>query len=1261
LQQNLPDKNVRFAARTLSGRPEKTYNGRALESHGAFGSDHAPGKAGRLEKILFDVTLWRLILRRKTLKRAGGFAILLALLMSCPTWLHAQLAVTTATLSGTVSDPSGAIVPQAAVKLTSTQNGISRNYVTDAGGRYTFTQLPPSTYTLSIEASGFQTYEQTGIVLDSAQSATQNVALVIGATSQQVVVNAQASQLNTDNANLAASIAAKQIVELPLNLRNIYGLATLNSSVNNTSEGQQLLGGGPNGTDNADQDISFLNFAGGFFGTSAYLLDGVWDTDPEWGAVDYVPSVDAVQEFKVQNNSFTAQYGWSTGNVVNVTTKSGTNTFHGDAYEFFRNDALDSNFWFNDHNNVAKPDFSRNQFGGSAGGPLYIPGLYKQREKTFIFGLYEHLSLSTPLNGTFTVPNSDFRAGNFSALLGAQGGTDALGRPIYVGQIYDPRSTHAITAGQIDPSTGLMASKTGYIRNPIQNNVVTNVGSIDPIAAKLLSYYPNPTNPALSNNFFASGTGPAHSNEYLFRVDHNINDAARAYFRYSYKNEFKTGNPDFWGSSDPAGPGNGRPNSRWNLAAGYSQVFSPTFTMNVIAGVELWHETSSNQSAGFQPSSLGLPSYLDANSPQFPVVNVGSQSPLGPTNSAYLVNHGPIGSVSTDFIKTMGKHTLNFGFMGAELQDDQTDIFQATVDSSGNFTSGPDPNNPVSFNTGNGLAQLMLGVLDNGSAGQASTSAGTSYNPVVAVHYLGWYVQDDWKPTQRLTLNLGLRYEFQTAPAYRHNVASTFNPDVTNPISSAVGITLPGALQFLSSSQKGVYDSNFDNVAPRIGFSYQAERNLVVRGGFGIFYPPSMTCCFPGESAGFSATTVSPVTLNTISPNSAVSLSNPWPNGFIPITGNSLGELQQVGNSVGSSFIHRKSSYVQQYLLGLQWGITPNDMLDVDYVGNHGTHMIANGLNRSQLDPKYLAMGASALNTLVPNPFYGAIAAGTSSCALDQPQVVQSQLLQPYPQYCNVSETDPPVGFSNYNALQANLNHRFSHGLTALVSYTYSKFLDNVEGNQSWSYAGNQGPANNYNLAAEKSVDGSDTPHSLVANYVYQLPIGRGRAVGSNMRHLADAVVGGWEVSQIATFKSGLPLSISGANYNSYGGNPRPDVTGDVHISNQSIHEWFNTGAFAYAPYGSFGTAPRYFSYLRGPHYQNWDTSIMKNWQIKEAMRVQFRAEMYNTFNHPQFYTPNTGYSGCDPNANSSCASSFGQITNSFPARTVQLAGKFYW
>jgi hypothetical protein len=384
--------------------------------------------------------------------------VLLAVLVSGSGRANAQLATTTATLSGTVSDPGGALIPDAKVTLNSPETGTTREATSNASGRFSFVQLPPGTYALAVKMDGFRPYAQNGIVLDAGQSAAQNVTMTLGTQEQQVVVNAQASNLNTQNANIAADIDAKEVVELPLNLRNVYGLATLNSSVNNTSESQMLLGGGGPSTDNADQDISFLNFAGGFFGTSAYLLDGAWDTDPEWGAVDYVPSVDSVQEFKIQNNSFTAQYGWSTGNVVNVVTKSGSNAFHGDVYEFYRNSVLDSNLWFNNHNGLARESFNRNQYGGSAGGPLYIPGLYRQREKTFIFGLFERLTLATPTNSTFTVPDANFRAGNFAELLGPQQGVDALGRPIYVGQIYNPRSTRAITQGAVDPTTGLIAT-----------------------------------------------------------------------------------------------------------------------------------------------------------------------------------------------------------------------------------------------------------------------------------------------------------------------------------------------------------------------------------------------------------------------------------------------------------------------------------------------------------------------------------------------------------------------------------------------------------------------------------------------------------------------------------------------------------------------------------------------------------------------------------------------------------------------------------
>lgn len=1203
----------------------------------------------------------------KHLRSWAGRLILLAFLLAgAVSWLNAQIATTTATLSGVVTDSTGAVVPGATVTLSSPEEGIKHTFIADAVGRYLFAQLPPATYLLTVKARGFEAYQQNGIALNAAQSVTQNVKLTVGAETTSVTVTADASQLNTDNSNVAADIDAKQIVELPLNMRNVYGLTTLNSSVNNTSESQMLLGGGGNATDNADQDISFLNFAGGFFGTSAFMLDGSWDTDPEWGAVIFVPSVDAVQEFKIQNNSFTAQYGWSTGNVVNVVTKSGTSSFHGSAYEFYRNQNLDANQWFSDHTNTAKPKLSRDQTGVSAGGPLYIPWLYRQRNKTFIFGLYEHLNVSTPTVATYTVPDTNFRNGNFSEILGGPSGqVDALGRPILIGQIYDPRSGRAITAGQIDPKTGLVATQSGYIRDPIPGNILSNLAGYtpDPVGSKIASYYPQPTGSGLANNLVVSGTAPGHSNEYLIRTDQNITDTMRAYFRYSYKEEFKTGIANNWGNN-PAGPGNARPNNRWGMAAGLSDIFSPTFTMNIATGVQIWHETSDNQSFGFDPATeLGLPEYVTQNSPLFPMVNVGSQSSMGPgsNDQQAVTNHGPIGSVAVDFIKLLGKHTLNFGFMGVEQEDDQSNYYQTTLNFNGGFTTGPNPLQGSGVASGNGYAEMLLGVLD-------SANVGTVYNPAVSNHLLGEYVQDDWKPTKNFTLNLGLRYEIQTPPTYRHNEASIFNPNILNPISYAVGTPHLGALQFLSPDNRYSYNPNYHNLAPRAGLSWQVEPNTVIHAGYGIFFPQTISCCFPGDPDGFSASTyMTPSLDGGVTPNPNVSTASPWGGSYNQITGNSLGEYQQVGNGLGSTFRSRPSPYVQQWLFGIQYAVTQNDQLDIDYIGNRGTRMITAGYQQNQLNPTYLSMGTTALNAQVTNPYYGHIT--SSSCSLNEPTVTQAQLLAPYSQFClaGVSETDAPVGFSDYNALQVTYNHRISKGLTALVSYTYSKFLDNVEGNQSWSYAGSSGPANNYNLAAEKSVDGSDIPHSLVASYVYQLPIGRGKTVGSGMGRAANAVLGGWELSGIVTLKSGIPISISGNDINTFGGDPRPDVIGDVHVHNRSINEWFNTGAFAFSKLATdggdiWGNAPRYFSNLRGPYYQNWDTTLDKNWIFKDNMRAQFRLETFNTFNHPNFYSPSgTGYPGCDPNAVSTCPSGFGQITSAFPARSVQLAGKFYW
>ena len=414
-------------------------------------------------------------------------------------FVQGQTLASTAAFSGSVSDPSGARVANATVTLTSPEKGITRVFKTDAEGNFSFALVPPGDYTLTVVAPGFKTYRQEGFTLAVGQSASQSVTLTIG-ESQQIEVVAVAPLLKVDNANIGDEVSSKQVTELPLNLRNVFNFVQLNSSVNNLSQQQVLQGGGEQGT--ADQDVSFFNFGGGFFGTTAFLLDGAWDSIGSWGGVIYVPSPDNVQEFKVQQNSFTSQYGWSTGNVINVVTKSGGSGLHGDAYDYLRNGKLDANNYFNNLNGTPKPNSHRNQFGFAVGGPVYIPGIYKQRNKTFFFFNYESHRQNDPLSAPVnTVPTTSFRNGDFSALLGASIGTDALCRPILSGQIYDPFTTRQVTA-----TCGPNSGSTVWIRDPIaENNLANALNGIDPVGQPLVNFYPQPINDQLEGNWTAAG------------------------------------------------------------------------------------------------------------------------------------------------------------------------------------------------------------------------------------------------------------------------------------------------------------------------------------------------------------------------------------------------------------------------------------------------------------------------------------------------------------------------------------------------------------------------------------------------------------------------------------------------------------------------------------------------------------------------------------------------------------------------------------
>ena len=1179
--------------------------------------------------------------------------------------LDAQNQQVAATLSGAITDPTGLALKDANVTLTSAQNGITRHYVTQEDGLYSFTLLPPAVYTLIVDVSGFKDYKQHGISLEAGQTAQQNIRLAVGATSETIEVTAQAPLLNADNANISSDISARQLAETPLNLRNIISLAELNSSVSNTAEEQVV--GAPGISGSADQDVSFLNFGGTFFGTAQYLLDGTWDTRVDWGGVLYVPSIDDVQEFKIQTNAFTAQYGWSSGNVINVVTKSGTNQIHGDAWEFYRNSSYDSRYYFN---NGSQPPFHRNQFGATIGGPII-------KNKLYFFAYYEGLRQATPATFLATMPTSNERTGVFTALLGGQTGTDYLGRPIYSGEIYNPFSTRQVTCGGTDSVTGNLVTcpagaTTEYIRDPVSGNIATGTGVTnvipaaltDSIASKIAgsNYWPTPTTTALINNFTAASSAAAHSNEYSGRVDYNLSINDRLFGRWSQKYEQKINFPTYYGASDPAGPGVVAPNNRYSVDVGYTHIFNPTLAMNANLGVNRHVEQSVTQSFGYKSSTLGLPSFVDGIAPSFPEVQPQSYAPLGAQAGLdnYMVPQ-TMWTGSVDFTKIHGKHQLAFGFTDVWARIDGGHYASTVLQFQTTSTAGPDPQNATP-GTGDGFASFLMGV------GSGNDSTGFNKFPATDRTLLGWYLQDDWKIDPKLTINLGLRYEIQKSPTERSNAQEYFDFNAVNPISTAVGTNYPGALVFNSGNNRGLYDTQHKNFAPRIGAAYRLREKLVLRAGYGVFFVPNYYG--QGPNIGYSQGTPWVTSLNsglnpftTLSGNSALNCSNggtstpcqsAFPNGEVLPTGNSQGGLTDVGFGLNPVVDNvRPSAYVQQWMTGAQYSLTNNDLIDISYVGNHGVHVLSQYLEWDEIPASDLSLGNQLLSQ-VPNPFFGHIT--SSGCGLDQPTVAMGQLLRRFPEYCSVTEAPPAVGGSTYNALQATYTHRWHSGLDLNVSYTYSKFMDNVQGGAGWAFPGSGSSVrNSYNLAAERSVDVTDTPHSLVVNYNYELPFGAGKLLGGGWSRPVNAILGGWQWNGILTAKSGLPLSINPSTNNTggFGFNQRPNLVSGVSPvpQNQSITDWINPAAFAQPAAYTFGDAPRFLANLRAPKFVNYDMGIEKWWSLGEARRLQFRFEMFNAFNHPNFFEPDTNLGD----------SNFGTITSAYPARSIQFGGKFYW
>ena len=591
-----------------------------------------------------------------------------------------------------------------------------------------------------------------------------------------------------------------------------------------------------------------------------------------------------------------------------------------------------------------------------------------------------------------------------------------------------------------------------------------------------------------------------------------------------------------------------------------------------------------------------------------------------------------------DVSKTLKTQSVSFGYLGVRQTDDGGRLTPTVFSFSNQMTAGPDPSNLKADSQGDALASFMVGA-GNPGAGSAGSTGFTAY-PAPTYYLHGMYVQDDWKARRNLTLNLGFRYEIQMPPTARHNEQAYFDLHALNPISAATGIPVYGQIVYNNPGNRSLYSHNLSDFAPRVGFSYAMMPKLVWRGGYGLYYARNFYNG-NGPDPGYSTSGVWTSSADGI--HVTAPLAQAFQSGLVPVSGNSLAGLTQVGQSPSVVNPHRPDPMTQQFSFGFQYAFTPNDVLDVNYVGSRGRRITLGGMNYGQLNPSNLAMGAALNNVLPSNPYATAL----SNLGLTAPSCpyTVAQSLMPYPEFCGqVSAQDEPVGLNNYNALQASFKHRFGAGLVFTASYTFSKFLSDTGGPEEWgAINGDQGGSsirNFYDLKADWSVDGDDIPHSLVLNYVYDLPIGRGKKVGGGMNRVEDAVAGGWQVSGITTAQSGFPMSI-GAGGNSasvFGGGQHADLTGaglktghcggtngipEMQVGTKYC--FLNPAAFAAPPDFTFGTAPRYFSNLRAPGYVDEDLTFGKWFSFTERLRLQFAVQMFNAFNHPNFGIPNSG------------------------------------
>ena len=1136
----------------------------------------------------------------------------------------------TGTLQGTVTDASGGAVANASVKITSNATSEVKELKTSADGRYVQPLLNPGTYTVEVQATGFGAAKQENVRVDVSQTYAVDFKLNVGTVSSTVEVAATTPPLDSSDATLGQVIETRSVVDLPLNGRNPFALAELVPGVNNVGNASTPHIGGSRNAVNEEQ------------------IDGVTNILPENNvgntSAAYTPIVDSVNEFSVQTNSLSAEYGRFGGGVINVVTKSGTNEWHGGAFTFARNGILNANDFFANRSGSARPDMHRYQYGGTLGGPIIIPKLYNGRNRTFFFFGFEETKEADNAVETDTVPTAAERTGDFSA----------PGIPT----IYDPTSAHANASGTL-------------VRNPFQNNQLLP-SALSPIGLKAINFFPLPNTGgpgALTNNYVIAGVSTNNDDHFDTRIDHNFTDKWHMFLRFSH--DWNNSAPlNDYGNAASAGGNGPLAGGSWSVSMDHTISFTPTLIGDFRYGLSLSYVTRVPYGAGFDPSTLGLPSSLTDVASRlglaFPRFEVQNTAGLGNSGYVFLIENPLAHDVTASLTKVLGSQTIKFGGEYRKLFINFTQFGQPD----GQFGESQQwtQQNLLSANgTGSSFATLLLGLTDYANQTYDASAASAS-------GYTAFYLQDDWKVTRNLTLNLGVRYEVEIPRTERYNQLSYWDPSKPSPLQGLVPgnaclycDNLRGQMLFVNQPGSSIYGRaqgpiQWTDWGPRVGVAWSPQSKTVIRSGFGISYLPSALEA-AGSSGGagtqgFSTSTyVNGTTNNYLSPNN--SLQNPFPFGFILPQGSAGGPGTLLGNGIDQSFFSSyRNPYSMQWNFNIQRELPYGITAEVAYLGNRGLFLVDGdpGQPYDQVNPVYASLG-NALLAQVKNPFYGLIT-GSAQNGLNSPTVPYYQLLEPFPQYSNVYSFRKPTASSIYHGFTTRINKRYSNGLNFLLAFTASKSMDDSAAAVTYLGPNSGTRADQYNNHLEWAVSPQDVSRNLVASFTYELPFGKGKAFANSAPGFANALINGWQVNGIITWQTGTPIVLAPASYTT-GLNTlseRPDNNGhSASIGNQTINRWFNTSVFSTPAPFTIGSAGRTLPDVRNPGITNADLSLFKNnyFGHNERYNVQFRLEAFDAFNHPLFAAPDTNIND----------SNFGAVTstngNVTSERQVQLAIKF--